>query len=511
MSEDRADQHEQRFPPNTPEHRLNTLYGQILNRPIDEHGVTQYSQALHAGRSLTSVARELFGSDEFRNEIAKQAAHDRGQAIDTLYHRILGRDADEEGRRNYLNDQSLSIDAVTANMLDSDEFREKQRGVIRDELDSIYHNVLHRDIDNDGAERYVPEVELGRNLNDIRVEIINSDEFRGRLPERAQTDRRATVEALYERLLGRRIDDGGIKAYIEDTSLPINAVVDNILQSDEFKKKFPRPERHKDAEQGENGTVSPEQFITYLNGILENPKYPVIMNNIGADAFPGQQYVALAELYLALQKWGGDPMTDIAIYQVIDRNNPIDIIYEVRQGNRIYTIIQNGTETNAFLQTYHDEVRYDQTTLADMAQLQGTINGALRDGKPLPGPTPHEPDQYPDVSEATTVILHSDQTPREEIPPLPSGIRERILTAVRGGPYGFETIVDSYLDMGVITFDQILREPEVWDIVVDKLVKAVDTGSSYMFQSAINDFVDMGLGTEASLKSMVRARLAQRR
>jgi len=116
--------------------------------------------------------------------------------------------------------------------------RLEQLGHAREEVATVYRDVLGRDPDDEGLAHYMKERKRGRDLGDIRTEMIASDEFRDGLEQRERDgDRASAIEEAYRRILRREIDEEGRKAYI-DAGRPVNEVVAEMVRSQEFMEKF---------------------------------------------------------------------------------------------------------------------------------------------------------------------------------------------------------------------------------------------------------------------------------
>jgi len=215
--------------------RVDRVYHDVLHRDADPRGKRKYELELRGGISLTVVRRELIESGEFRDGLEGRAEKDRTGAIEEAYQRVLGRDIDDEGRRAYI-EGGQDIGKIIDDLVHSDEFGARQGETIRDEVRTLYQEVLGRESDEEGRERYVVEVAAGRNLREIRQEMIESGEFRESLEGRAHGDHAWAVEEVYRRILEREIDDAGRRTYIQGDR-PIESVIHDLVNSDEFQEQ----------------------------------------------------------------------------------------------------------------------------------------------------------------------------------------------------------------------------------------------------------------------------------
>jgi SAM-dependent methyltransferase len=76
------------------------LFLAILGREADEEGLKSYAEAISVHHSLIPAIQGLLESGEFS---AKAGALAAPEIVDALYHGILGREADAEGGKNYID------------------------------------------------------------------------------------------------------------------------------------------------------------------------------------------------------------------------------------------------------------------------------------------------------------------------------------------------------------------------------------------------------------------------
>ena len=76
------------------------LFVAILGREADEEGLRSYKEAITEHRSLIPAIQGMLESGEFTTKAAALAAP---EIVDALYRGILDREADAEGRENYID------------------------------------------------------------------------------------------------------------------------------------------------------------------------------------------------------------------------------------------------------------------------------------------------------------------------------------------------------------------------------------------------------------------------
>ena len=111
-------------------------------------------------------------------------------------------------------------------MRDTGEYR--RRAVQR-----AYWELLEREPDRGGFERYVRAMEQGASENDIRGRIRQGEEYRVTLPD-------SKTRRAYREVLGRDPDEGGLQHYrklIVDKGWTENDVKNDLRKSAEFRNR----------------------------------------------------------------------------------------------------------------------------------------------------------------------------------------------------------------------------------------------------------------------------------
>ena len=85
---------------------------------------------------------------------------------------MLGRNADDNGLRNYASDlnNGKSLSWVRERLAESSE--------ARDAVNRVYRQVLGRDADSSGLDSYTKSLRSGWTLQQVRTELANSAEAR---------------------------------------------------------------------------------------------------------------------------------------------------------------------------------------------------------------------------------------------------------------------------------------------------------------------------------------------
>ncbi len=137
--------------------RIDGLYRRILGRAPDAGGRAHYLDQLARGRTLESVAAELYGSDEFFGIVGRRAE----AFVDALYERILGRRADAGGRSTWLRELGRGVSRT--HVADAFHLSLESR---RQRVDGLYLEVLGRAADPGGRAFWVEQI---ARLGDVGV------------------------------------------------------------------------------------------------------------------------------------------------------------------------------------------------------------------------------------------------------------------------------------------------------------------------------------------------------
>lgn len=190
------------------------LYRTVLEREYDQDGYDYWTQGLAEGRLNASLLMDNFiFSPEF---VGKNVSDD--DYVTILYHSMMDRDPDEDGRAYWLNslEAGMTRRKALACFIDSPEFSGicADYGVVRGNLTltenvdihtektmfvtRVYRNILGRDPDPVGLRNWTNYLVYGNSASDLLVGFIFSQEFINR--NLSDYD---YVAALYETCLGR--------------------------------------------------------------------------------------------------------------------------------------------------------------------------------------------------------------------------------------------------------------------------------------------------------------------
>jgi hypothetical protein len=141
--------------------------------------------------------------------------------LESLYIDLLGRNPDEVGFNVYLGALANQTprDEIVDSFLHSPEYFGRQ-------VEEFYSEHLVRDADAESLAAYVASLLDGRSLEDVRKEILTSDEYSALHP----TDD-AFIDSLYRELLGRSAGSEDITSYAGQSR---GNIVDTILHSEQF-------------------------------------------------------------------------------------------------------------------------------------------------------------------------------------------------------------------------------------------------------------------------------------
>ena len=179
----------------TPEQKwVNSVYQDLLGRPADPAGLTQWSSMLARGTSRRDVAAVILGTAECRSTF-----------VQGLYKSLLGRPADPAGLNAFtsLLAQGGTYRQVNSMILSSPEyFKAKSRGGNAGFVDALYKDVLGRPADPAGRSAFVSQLDKGT----PRVQVVNA--FISS-PEALS----ALARKLYNQFLHRNPDPNGLQFF----------------------------------------------------------------------------------------------------------------------------------------------------------------------------------------------------------------------------------------------------------------------------------------------------------
>lgn len=171
------------------------LYLDLLGRPVDNPGLTYWSNRIDAGASNTTVAQGITASTEF-------LTHE----VNLLYKDLLNRAADPTGLNGYVSflQAGGSTTQVQAAICASDEYFLKAGNTTNGFLGTMYEDMLGRPIDQTGLAAWTAFLNAGGTRAALTNAIAQSLEFRTFL-----------VQNTYQTLLYRSADVTGLKAWTD--------------------------------------------------------------------------------------------------------------------------------------------------------------------------------------------------------------------------------------------------------------------------------------------------------
>jgi len=177
---------------------IEQLYLNVLDRPGDDQGVADFTEALIGGRSRESVVFELANSPEFVQLMVLPSAsfatnviiHPAEAQVFRLYQAVFQRDPDEGGFTAFTNAIQagvLTVEDITPEFVSSAEFQ-LTYGLLNDAefVDLLYANVLPGNTDMQGRAMFTASLESGvLTRAEMVAEFVESFEFVQRMLEPA--------------------------------------------------------------------------------------------------------------------------------------------------------------------------------------------------------------------------------------------------------------------------------------------------------------------------------------
>ncbi|MEN5108371.1 DUF4214 domain-containing protein [Pseudomonas sp. TWI672] len=172
------------------------LYQGLLGRDADLEGVKSFVNAVNEGTSLTDIANAFLNSTEFAGAV-------NTANIGDLYQTLLGRDADETGSEAFqallANGGSLADVAAAIAVSEEAQALDQSNG---DFVRDLYSNALGREADDAGLDAWVSALFNGASRADVAKGIVGS-------AEAATKSDADFIDALYQTALDRTADDAG--------------------------------------------------------------------------------------------------------------------------------------------------------------------------------------------------------------------------------------------------------------------------------------------------------------
>ncbi|MEP1766919.1 MAG: DUF4214 domain-containing protein [Sulfitobacter sp.] len=248
------------------------MYQATLARAPDAGGYENWVAGLFEGSlNLVQMASGFVNSTEFQNTYGSL---DNTGFVELLYQNVLGRAADAGGLQNWLDEMdagttregvvlgfSQSLEFQNSTAAESQAFAISQsEAVWTDEIYRVYRATLNRDPDIDGFLNWADALGSGTEFDTMINGFVRSTEFQIAY---GSLDNTGFVELLYQNVLGRAADAGGLQNWLDamDAGTTRAGVVRGFSQASEFQsgtaadlKAWVQNQGRHDAIEGDNGT-----------------------------------------------------------------------------------------------------------------------------------------------------------------------------------------------------------------------------------------------------------------
>jgi S-adenosylmethionine/arginine decarboxylase-like enzyme len=202
----------------TPNERfVGQLYASLLRRQPDAGGLADWTAALNRGASRTQVALAI-----------EKSLESRTQQVQALYHQFLHRDVDPSGLNTFVTflGAGVTLEEVSIILTSSPEYLQVRGGGTKNGfLTALYEDALSRSPDAGGLAAFMQALDQGVSRPQVAAAIFGSTEYLQHL-----------VANFYELFLKRAADDGGLNSFV--TALRVGVtdqdVIAAMLGSDEF-------------------------------------------------------------------------------------------------------------------------------------------------------------------------------------------------------------------------------------------------------------------------------------
>ena len=227
---------------------VNRLYTIILDRPAEEAGLADWTNALISGKNTSAdIVYGLANSDEFKNK-----ALSNDEIVERMYLAMLGRASDEGGKADWLDAMAngCTVNGIINGFSGSQEFANICAGYgisagsvtncePRDKnvnltafVSRMYTKALNRAYDVSGLNDWTGDYLAGKATADkIAYGFILSQEFEGR-----NLSDEAYVDTLYRTFFDREPDEGGKAGWLDELANGTSRkdVLDGFLGAEEF-------------------------------------------------------------------------------------------------------------------------------------------------------------------------------------------------------------------------------------------------------------------------------------
>ncbi len=193
---------------------IGAVFEQFLGRPASDADVERWRPTVQWGEP-SALTGALAVSDEWA-----------GTQVDELYQQILGREPDAGGHDHWVATiaRGATLEEVAAFLYGSDEYYERHGATPASFVDAIYRQLLGRAADDDGRRYWTDQIEAGV----ARTTVATG--FYGALESR-----RSRVTTTYRDILGREPDRGGRDYWVDRLPTAGDvALAAYLAASDEF-------------------------------------------------------------------------------------------------------------------------------------------------------------------------------------------------------------------------------------------------------------------------------------
>ena len=164
--------------------------------------------------------------------------------VTNLFQRYLGRDPDETAMGYYTGFPGGEA-AITKDILGSKEYKESLTQPVRPGvIKSAYKDILGRDPDEGGFKAYGG---VGMTAEQIRQALMGSQEYKNVAAAKEAAAKEATYATpeqaadIYERVMGRQPDIGGLKYYTKTNRMTPEEMEQSLRKSDEYFYNLTKP------------------------------------------------------------------------------------------------------------------------------------------------------------------------------------------------------------------------------------------------------------------------------
>lgn len=168
------------------ENQIDSIYREILHRPVDDVGLSHYSALLRSGQMTEDELRStLYNSDEafsMKMKSIDELSNQTKNTINDLYEKILLRKADPEGMQYYGNllEKGTTPDEIRTKLLESKEGIDASNfHPVRNPIRILYHELLNRAATDQEVNYYHKMIDDGlMTIDDVKKDIMESDDYK---------------------------------------------------------------------------------------------------------------------------------------------------------------------------------------------------------------------------------------------------------------------------------------------------------------------------------------------